>query len=90
MKPDFEKEFMIYTNATQEAVYAILVQYDDQGNEKLVAYISQILLDDEFKNSFIEKHAFSLVKAIEFFCHFILCKHMLVKVPLPSVNFLLL
>jgi hypothetical protein len=33
-KPDFEKEFMIYTNATEEAVYVILMQGDDQGNEK--------------------------------------------------------
>jgi hypothetical protein len=29
-KPDFEKEFMIYTNATEEAIYSILLQCDDQ------------------------------------------------------------
>jgi hypothetical protein len=39
-KLDFEKEFMIYTNATEEVVSAILMQGDDQGNEKLVAYMS--------------------------------------------------
>jgi hypothetical protein len=27
--PDFEKEFMIYTNATEEAIYVILMQCDD-------------------------------------------------------------
>jgi hypothetical protein len=53
---------MIYTNATEEAIFAILMQSDDQGNEKLVAYMSQSLFDDEFKYSFIEKHSFSLVK----------------------------
>jgi hypothetical protein len=88
-KPDFEKEFMIYTNATEEAVSAILMQGDDQGNEKPVAYMSQILSDDEFKYSFIEKHAFSLVKVVEKFRHFILGKHTLVKVPLPAVKFFL-
>jgi hypothetical protein len=88
-KPDFEKEFMIYTNATEEAVSAILMQCDDQGNEKPVAYMSQSLSDDEFKYSFIEKHAFSLVKVVENFRHFILGKHTLVKVPLPAVKFLL-
>jgi hypothetical protein len=87
-KPDFEKDFIIYTNATEEEVYAILLQCGDQNNEKHVAYLSQSLLDDEFKYSYIEKHVFSPVKAIEKFHHFILGKNMQVKVPLPSVNFL--
>jgi hypothetical protein len=77
---------MVYTNAIEEFVSAILMQGDDQGHEKLVAYMSQILYDDEFKYYFSEKHAFSLVKAVEKFIHFILGKHMLVKVPLPTVK----
>jgi hypothetical protein len=88
-KPNFEKEFIIYINATEEAISFILIQCDDQVNEKPVAYMSQSLSDDEFKYSYIEKHAFALVKAIENFCHFILGKHMLVKVPLHAVKFLL-
>jgi hypothetical protein len=88
-KPDFEKEFTIYTNATEEAIPSILMQNDDQGNEKPVAYMSQSLYDDEFKYSFIEKHAFTLVKAVEKFHHFILGKYTLVKVPLTPVKLLL-
>jgi hypothetical protein len=80
---------MIYTNATEEAVSSILMQCDDQVNEKPVAYMIQSFSYDEFKYSFIEKHAFSLLKAVEKFRHFILGKHMLVKVPLPVVKFLL-
>jgi hypothetical protein len=80
-KQDFEKEFTIYTNSTEEAVFGVLMKNDDQGNEKLVTYTSQILSDDEFKYYFIEKHDFSLVKVVEKFRHFILGKHMLVKVP---------
>jgi hypothetical protein len=45
VKPYFEKEFMIYTNATEEAISTILMQGDDQGNEKPVAYMSQSLYD---------------------------------------------
>ena len=89
VKPNFEKEFTIYTNSIEEAVYAILMQNDDQGNEKPVAYMSQSLSDDEFKYSFIEKHAFALVKVVEIFRHFILGKHTLVKFPLTAVKFLL-
>jgi hypothetical protein len=51
--------------------------------------MSQSLSDDVFNYSFIEKHAFALVKAVEKFRHFILGKHTSVKVPLPAVNFLL-
>jgi hypothetical protein len=47
-KQDFEKEFIIYTNAMEEAVYVILIQCDDHNNEKPVAYMSQILSDDKF------------------------------------------
>jgi hypothetical protein len=88
-KSNFEKEFIIYANATEEAVSSILIQCDDQSNEKPVAYMSQILSDDEFKYSYIEQHAFSLVKYVEIFFHFILGKHTLVKFPLPVVNFFL-
>jgi hypothetical protein len=88
-KPDFEKDFIIYTNATKEAISAILLQNDDQNNEKPVAYMSHSLSDDEIKYSYIEKHAFSLVKAIEKFRHFILGKHTQVRVPFPAVKFLL-
>jgi len=65
VKMNFEKDFVIYTNATKEAISSILLQNDDQNNEKPVAYMSQILSDDEIKYSYIEKHVFSLVKAIE-------------------------
>jgi hypothetical protein len=51
--------------------------------------MSQSLSDDEFKYYFIEKHAFSLVKYVKKFFHFILGKHKLVKVPLLVINFLL-
>jgi hypothetical protein len=89
VKPDFDKDFIIYTNSTKEAIYVILLQKDDQNNEQPIAYMSQSLSDDEIKYSLIEKHTFSLVKAIEKFRHFILGKHTQVKVPLPAVKFLL-
>jgi hypothetical protein len=89
VKSNFEKYFIIYTNATKEEIYVIFLQCDDKNNEKHVAYMSQSLSDDEIKYSYIEKHDFSLVKAIEKFHHFILGKHTQVKVPLPAVKFLL-
>jgi hypothetical protein len=88
-KPDFEKDFIIYTNATEEADSAILIQCNDHNNERHVAYMSQSLSDDEFKYSYIEKYAFALVKAVEKFLYFILGKHTQIKVPFPVIKFLL-
>ena len=89
MKLDFENDFIIYTNSTEEAFFVILVQCDDQNKEKSVAYMSQNLLDDEFKYYYIEKHAFTLVKVVEKFCHIILGNHRLEKFPLPAVKYFL-
>jgi len=75
MKLDFDKDFIIYTNSTEEAIYVILLQKDDQKNEQPIAYMSQSLSNDEIKYSLIEKQNFLLVKAIEKFFHFILGKH---------------
>jgi hypothetical protein len=71
-KLDFKKYFIIYTNSTEEAVSSILLQCDDQDNEKHVAYMSLSLSDDEFKYSYIEKNSFDIVKVVEKFIHFIL------------------
>ena len=65
------------------------MQCGDQYNEKPVAYMSQSFFDDEFNYYFIEKTNFPLVKVVEKFCHFILGKHTLEKVPLPAIKFLL-
>jgi len=51
--------------------------------------MSQSLYDTVVQYSLIEKHAYSLVKAIEKFQHYILGKHTIVKFPLPVVKFLL-
>jgi hypothetical protein len=88
-KPYIVKKFTIHTNATEEVIFVVLMLNDDQGNEKLVDYMSQTLSDDEFKYSFIEKHVFSLVKTFEKFLHYILGKNTLVKVPLLVVRFFL-
>jgi hypothetical protein len=40
---DFDKDFIIYTNSTEEAIFVILLQNDDQNNEQHVAYMSQSL-----------------------------------------------
>jgi hypothetical protein len=89
-KPNFDKYFIIYTNATKESIFVILLQKDYQNNNHPIDYMIQSLSDDEFKYTLIEKHTYVLVKDIEKFCHFILGKHTHVKVPLSTINFFFL
>jgi len=42
--PNFAKDFIIYTNATKEAIFAILLQKDDHTNEQPIACTSEIYL----------------------------------------------
>jgi len=55
---DFEKDFIIYTNATEETIFAILRQKEDHNNEQPISYMSQILSHDEFRYNLIEKKNF--------------------------------
>lgn len=86
---DFSKEFIIYTNATKEVISTILLQKNKEDIEQPIAFMSQSIFDMVMKYSFIEKHAYSLVIAIERFRHLILGSHMEVRTPLPTVKFML-
>jgi len=87
--PNFSKDFILHTNATEEAIAAILMQKKLQNDEQPIAFMSQSLSDVAIQYRLIEKHAYALVKAIEKFRHYILGKHTIVKVPLHAVKYLL-
>jgi len=42
-KPDFDMDFKLYTNATEEAIPKILIELDFEGYERLIAFMSQSL-----------------------------------------------
>jgi len=65
--PDFSRYFIVYTNATKESISAILIENNSQYIEQPIAFMSQILSDSDVQYYLIEKHAYSLVKAIEKF-----------------------
>jgi len=63
--PLFDREFLIFADATQKTVAAILSQKDNDGCEKVIAYASRKLLEREQKYSSIERECLSIVWSLQ-------------------------
>ena len=56
--------YILYTDASEYAVGAILVQEDDTGVERIIQYVSHALSASQKRYSTVEKEAFAIVFAI--------------------------
>ena len=57
--------YKLYTDASNFAVGAILVQEDDSGIERVIQYVSKQLTDSQKKWSAIEREAFGVIHAAQ-------------------------
>eukprot|EP00253_Pinus_taeda_P012042 PITA_12042 len=79
--PNFYKEFIILPFASKHTIVVFLLQKDDQGCEKPIAFFSKALRDAPLKYQIMEKQAYALVKAIKDFRVYILYSHVIAYVP---------
>ena len=79
--PQFDRDFIIFSFASQHTIAAVLLQKDDQGSEKPIAFFSRALRDAPLKYQIMEKQAYALVKAIKDFRIYILYYHVIAYVP---------
>lgn len=63
--PDFQKEFKVMTDASNDAVGAVLSQKDEHGRDHPVAYASQKLTPTERKYPTRDKELYALVFALK-------------------------
>ncbi len=68
--PDFSREFIIQTYASDTAIGAVLSQTMD-GEELAVAYLSRKLLPREQKYAAVEKECLAIVWAIDSLKHYL-------------------
>lgn len=71
MSPNFEKYFIIYYYASGHTLSSILTQKDDKDNEAPIAFMSIPLKKHELNYTQMEKHPFSMVRALNQFRYYI-------------------
>jgi len=65
--PDFEKPFILYTNASGEGIGAVLHQKNDQGKERIITCTSRALNQYEKNYPITEKECLAIVCDIKKF-----------------------
>ena len=89
ISPDFEKDFLVFSYASEHTVAAVLLQKNDRGEEQPIAFFSNILRDGELKYSIMEKQYYALVKALKDFRIYLLHSHIISYVPCSVVKIIL-
>ena len=78
--PNYKQDFIIYYYTSKHTLLVILMQDNDEGIKAPIAFMSIPLKNHELKYSYIEKHAFRVVKVLKIFWFYILHSHSIVYV----------
>jgi hypothetical protein len=84
--PDFNRDFFLYTFASDQSLAAVLTQKDDGNNEAPVSFMSTNLQGAELNYPAVDKQAYTVYKAVKHFRSYILKNHTKVIVPHPAVR----
>jgi hypothetical protein len=87
-RPEFSKDCFFYTFAFDQSLVPILTQKDDENNEALISFMSTNLQGTKLNYHAIDKHAYTIYKAVKHFRSYIPKNHTKVIVPHPTVRYL--
>ncbi len=59
--PNFEKPFILYTDASGKGIMAVLYQKDDQDKERIIACANRVLNQHEKNYPITEKECLAIV-----------------------------
>jgi hypothetical protein len=86
VSPDYNKNFQIFSFASEDTIAGVLPQKNDQGHDQPIAYMSRALQNSELKYPMIEKQAYALVKSLKHFRVFIGYSKVIGYVPNSAVK----
>ena len=73
--PDFNREFILYTDASDVAIGYILGQMDSDKKEQVVAYGGRSMNSSERKWGITDKEGLALVEGMHYYRHYLTGKH---------------
>eukprot|EP00253_Pinus_taeda_P020679 PITA_20679 len=86
VSPNFDKEFLLYTFASDISYAAILTQKNNDDNEVPISYMSSNLQGAELNYPDVEKQGFAVFKTVKHFHPYLLKARNKVIVPHPAVR----
>jgi hypothetical protein len=89
ISPNFDKDFYIFSFASNDTIAVVLLQKNDDRHEKLIAFFSKVLRDVEVKYDAIEKKAYVLIKSLKDSIIYILHAKVIAYVPSSSLKYVL-
>ncbi|KAH9311419.1 hypothetical protein KI387_026454, partial [Taxus chinensis] len=84
--PNYKRRFQIFSFASGYIIASFLLQKDENGAERPIAFFSKALQAVELKYTIMEKQAFALVKATKVFRPYILSSKFVAYVPHTMVK----
>ena len=60
VSPDYAKDFMIFSFASEDTIAGVLLQKNIEGFEQPIAFMSKALQNSELKYTIMEKQAYAL------------------------------
>ena len=86
--PDYTKEFILDTDASDVAVGAVLSQIQDDGTERVIAYASRVLSKSERRYSVTRRELLAMVTFISYFRQYLLGRHFQLRTDHSSLTWL--
>ena len=86
--PDFNRIFILQTDASSEGVGIVLTQKDDEGNEYVIGYASRLFQGAEKNWHTQEKEAFAILYGIEQFRVYLYGRHFIIQTDHASLKWL--
>jgi hypothetical protein len=84
--PDYTKEFLIFSFASEHTIAVVLLQKNEEGFEQPIAFFSKSLRDGELKYDILEKQAYTMVKSLKSFRTYVLHSKIIAYVPTSVVK----